>query len=165
MLRLDDAHLLTALTIAVHWLHVLAGIVWFGSQVFLYAALWPALLRRPEGEARAFLGAFMPAAGRLMQPAFLVVVVTGLVRGTVLGPVRSLGALGTPYGLTFVASLLLVAALTVRAGRLRTRLGGRVFGDGAFPHAARTFLRRQGAVTLGALAAVLVGMVLMRFGL
>jgi uncharacterized membrane protein len=154
-----------ALAVAVHWVHVLGAIVWAGSQIFLFAALWPALLGRPASEARALLGALMPGVARIMGPAGIITILSGLVRGTAFGPIRSLAALTTPYGLTFLASLLLVAALTVRGGRLRSRMGPSVFGEGAFPDRARPFLRRQGTITLSGVALLLVGMVLMRFGL
>jgi uncharacterized membrane protein len=154
----------TALALVVHWVHVLAGVVWIGSQVFLFAALWPALLGRPQGEAGALLRGVMPRWGRVMGPAPVVLVLTGLARGTVFGPVRSWDALATPYGLTFATSLLLVVALVVLSGRARARMAERVFGPGAYPDGARAFLRRQGAVTLGLLLAIYTGMVLMRFG-
>jgi uncharacterized membrane protein len=155
---------MVALTILVHWLHVLGAIVWAGSQLFLALAVWPALLQRPESDARTFVGALMPTAARILGPAGMLTIVTGLLRGTVFGPMRSWAALATPYGITFLVSILIVAALTVRGGRLRTRLGPRVFGDGAFPDRARAFLDSQRRITVGALAVLVGAMVLMRFG-
>ena len=156
---------MTALAIVVHWLHVVAGAIWFGAQAFLFAALWPALLRRPAPEARAMLGAIVPGMSRLMGIVGPVVIVTGLLRGTWLGPLRSAAALGTAYGATFLAAMALVAALSVIGGRARTSLGPRLFAGDAWHPGAAAYLRRFGAVTLGTLAAVLACMVLMRFGL
>ena len=42
------------LTIVVHWLHVLAGIVWFGGHIFTAAVIWPALLRCNDHTKSAF---------------------------------------------------------------------------------------------------------------
>jgi uncharacterized membrane protein len=156
---------MTTLAILVHWVHVLAGVVWIGSQVFLYAALWPALLARPQGEAGAVLQGVMPRWARVMGALPPVVGITGILRGTAFGPVRSWGALATPYGLTFAAATLLVIALVVHGGRTRAAMGARVFGPGAFPDGARAFLRRQGAITLGLLGGIFTCMVLMRFGM
>jgi uncharacterized membrane protein len=156
---------MTALAIAVHWLHVGAAIVWVGAQVFVFAALWPALLARTATDARTILGAIMPRAARLFGPSAMLLVLTGLLRGTWLGPVRSWQALATPYGLTFATSLLLVVALMVNGGRLRSQLAGRVWAGDEFHSDARAYLQRQRAIALGGLATVLACMVLMRFGL
>jgi uncharacterized membrane protein len=155
---------MTALAILVHWVHVATALVWFGGQVFLYLALWPAVLGQPLPQARTFVMAIAPQIARLMRVIGPTVVVTGLLRGTVFGPIRSLGTLATSYGLTFLTGLAVVVALIVHGGRLRATLGPRVFADGAFPDGARAFLARQRAITLGLLSLILVCMVLMRFG-
>jgi uncharacterized membrane protein len=154
------------LLIVVHWLHVLGGLVWFGGHVFTAAVTWPALLRRPPAEARALSQALAEPAMRIMGPAGMLVLILGIVRGTVLGPVRSLHVLvGTAYGLTFAAALVITFWLMGYGGATRREMERRVWdGDGFHPGAAR-WLRRTGAVNLGGLAAVLACMVLMRFGL
>lgn len=156
---------MTALAIAVHWVHVLAGISWFGGQIFLYAALWPAVLELPPGDARAFIGRVAPRVARIMAALGPTIVITGLLRGIAFGPLQSRADWTTPYGLTFVASLAIVLWLSAHGNRMRGKLGPAVFGEGAFPDRARAFLARQRAITLGALGTVLLGMVLMRFGL
>lgn len=154
------------LTIVVHWLHVLGGIVWFGGHVFTAGVIWPALLRRPAPEARALSEAMAEPAMRVMGPAGMLVLVLGIVRGTVLGPVRSVDVLvGTAYGWTFAAALLLTFGLMGYAGATRREMERRVWdGDRFHPGAAR-YLRRSSAINLGGLALILVCMVLMRFGL
>ena len=156
---------MTALTIVLQWVHIVAAIVWFGAQVFVFGLLWPALLRRPVGEARGLLGALMPAVSRVMGPSALIVVLSGLLRGTVFGPLRSWASLTTPYGLSFLVALAVVAGVMVNGSRMRVEMPKRVFGDGAFAPGAQPFLRRQAAIAFGALTIVLACMVLMRFGL
>jgi uncharacterized membrane protein len=154
------------MTIVVHWLHVLGGIVWFGGHVFSAAVVWPALLRRPAAEARTFSDAMMQPAMRVMGPAGLLVLVLGIVRGTVLGPVRSLDVLvGTAYGWTFATALLLTFLLMGYGGRMRQEMDRRVWDGEAFHPGAADFLRRSSAINLGGLAVILACMVLMRFGL
>lgn len=154
------------LTIVVHWLHVLGGIVWFGGHVFTAAVLWPTLLRRPAAEAKALSDAMAQPAMRLMGPAGMLVLVLGIVRGTVLGPVRSLDVLaGTAYGWTFAAALLLTLFLMGYGGRVRGEMDRRVWDGDRFHPGAADYLRRTSAVNLGGLAAILACMVLMRFGL
>jgi uncharacterized membrane protein len=154
------------LTIVVHWLHVLGGIVWFGGHVFTAAVIWPALLRRPAVEAKALSDAMAGPAMRVMGPAGMLVLVLGIVRGTVLGPVRSLDVLiGTAYGWTFAAALLLTFGLMGYAGSTRKEMESRVWDGDRFHPGAAAYLRRSSAINLGGLATILVCMVLMRFGL
>ena len=37
----------------IQWLHILAGITWFGGYIFLDFVLWPTLLRLPVQQAKA----------------------------------------------------------------------------------------------------------------
>lgn len=53
-----------------------------------------------------------------MIGAALLVVVTGLVRGTVLGPISVPEALGRPYGLVWILSIVVVALVFATGGRL-----------------------------------------------
>jgi uncharacterized membrane protein len=154
------------LLVAVHWLHVLAGMVWFGGQVFINLVLWPMLLRRPAGEARELVQGMGRWAGPLMGGSGMAVLLLGILRGTWLGPVRSPGALfSTPYGLTFLAALLLTVFVMGHAGRARERVMERVWDGDAYRPGAAEHLRRSGAVTLVGLTGIVLCMVLMRFGL
>ncbi len=152
--------------IVVQWVHVVAGVIWAGGQAFMHLAVWPAMLRRPAPEAKATLPALGAAVAPVMGGSGMVVMVMGIVRGTALGPVRSWRVLfQSPYGWTFIAALALMAVLIARGARSGTRIPPRVFdGDGFRPGAA-AFLRREAAITLTLLSAILGCMVLMRFGL
>jgi len=152
------------LTVVVHWVHVIAGLVWAGGLAFMVAALWPALVRRPS-EARALFAAVAPFAGRLMRAAGPLVLVLGVLRGTWLGPVRSWHALvGTAYGRTFLAATVLTFALAAYMGAVRGQFETRVWDGAALAPGAAAYLRRTRAVTLAGLAGIVACMVLMRFG-
>lgn len=154
------------LLVAVHWLHVLAGMVWFGGQVFINLVLWPMLLRRPAGEARELVQGMGRWAGPLMGGSGVAVLLLGILRGTWLGPVRSLEYLfATAYGHTFLAALLLTVFVMGHAGRARGRTVERVWDGDAYRPGAAAYLRRSGAVTLAGLTGIVLCMVLMRFGL
>lgn len=154
------------LIVAVQWLHVVAGLVWLGGQAFSVLVLWPALLRRPAGEARAVVDALARPAGRVMGVAGMLVVILGVLRGTWLGPVRSWRfLLTTPYGLTFLAAFALTILIGAHDGAVRSRLESRVWDGVAYHREAERFLRRHGVITMVGLSAVLACMVLMRFGL
>lgn len=154
------------LLVVVHWLHVLAGTVWFGGQVFGSLVLTPALLSRPAAEARELVQGMGRWAGPVMGGSGMLVLLLGIVRGTVLGPVRSLDALfSTAYGLTFLAALLLTLFVMGYSGKVRGRMAERVWDGDAYRPGAAEYLRRTGAVTLAGLTAIVLCMVLMRFGL
>jgi putative copper export protein len=117
-------------------------------------------------EARTLLQAVAPHVGRLMAWTGPVVMVSGLLRGTVFGPVRSWRALvGTSYGHTFLVALALVGALTVYGGRARAGFAARLWDGDAYRPDARAFVRRFGAGMVGTLAAIVGCMVLLRFGI
>ena len=152
-------------TLVVHWLHVFAGAVWLGGQVFGSAVLWPALLVSPPAQARAFFDRLGPLAGRVMGPAGLLTLVLGVLRGTWLGMIRSAGALATPYGVTFLVALVLTLFLFVYGERVRAQVPDRIWDGDVLRPGARRFVAVTGGVTLGVLLAILACMVLLRFGL
>ncbi len=53
-----------------------------------------------------------------MIGAALLVVVTGLARGIVFGPIVSLEALSRPYGVAWMLSIIIVAFVFVTGGRV-----------------------------------------------
>lgn len=55
---------------------------------------------------------------RLMVGAALTTLVLGVVRGTVYGPVHSVDALGTRYGIVWMGALVIRLAVFVTGGRL-----------------------------------------------
>lgn len=149
----------------VHYLHVLAGIVWFGGYVFMALGVWPALLRRPPAEAKATLQAMDRFVGPLMMLSGTLVFWLGILRGTWLGPIKSWGyLLTTAYGLTFLVALLLTLALTAHGAVSSRTMYTKVWeGDRFRPEAAR-YIRNSNLFSLGLFVLVLLCMVLMRFG-
>src|SRR5690349_17224994 len=92
----------------VQWLHILAGITWFGGYIFMTFAVWPTLLRRPVAEARSFFVDFSKPVGSLMMISGTAVLLLGILRGTVFGSIRSFDVLlNTPYGITWLVALVL----------------------------------------------------------
>src|SRR5690348_5691233 len=90
----------------VQWLHVIAGLVWVGGLVVAGYLLPRDMLDKPAPAARAVYDPFSRAVRPLMIGAGIVLLLAGILRGTVFGPVRSLGiAFGTAYGLTWLLAL------------------------------------------------------------
>jgi copper transport protein len=68
-----------ALAVLVAWVHLLAGSVWLGG-IAVIALIWLRRLRGAGPQLRqAVIGELLPRFGRVALPAFLVVVLTGLV--------------------------------------------------------------------------------------
>src|SRR5437868_303440 len=98
----------------LHWLHVFLGIFWFGSMLYVGFVLVPSLRRLPLEQQRTIPGPVNEQAERVLFPISILVVILGLVHGTILGPVRSLDyLLGTAYGLTFLVAALVAGATVV----------------------------------------------------
>jgi hypothetical protein len=98
------------IVLVIQWEHVLLGIVWFGGTLNFDDVVIPALMTLPLEQQRAVSRPLTLFTNRLLFPASILVILLGLVRGTLFGPVQSWNFLiGTAYGLTFlVASLAAV---------------------------------------------------------
>jgi hypothetical protein len=85
--------------------------MWFGTTLFLALILIPTLTTFPISQQREFNAKLIPNMTRIIAPTALAVVLLGLLRGTVFGPVRSFEFLfGAAYGWTFLIALLLAVA-------------------------------------------------------
>lgn len=162
------------LVFAAQWLHVLLAILWFGNSLSLAAVTIPALGRLPlvrQQEVGAVLGQRGLRVFDIVAPA---VILLGIVRGTVLGPISSVDAmLGTAYGLTWALALV-VAVATFLWGRFvivpatRALATAAVNADGSPTAELDSALARAKLVTVLELVGFLVVftcMILMRFGL
>lgn len=104
--------------IAVHLLHVAGGAAWLGGSVFANLFLVPYTLRQPTERRRHLIRTLLVGPERLMIGAALLVVVTGLVRGTLLGPISGPESLGRPYGLVWILSIVVIALVFATGARL-----------------------------------------------
>ena len=99
------------LLIVIQWLHVFLGIVWFGGTLYLDFVAIPAVTTLPLDQQRSVSKPLALFTSRVLTPAAILVIILGLVRGIVFGPVRSLDfLLGTPYGITFLIAFLAAVA-------------------------------------------------------
>ena len=98
------------LVFVVQWLHVILAVLWFGSVLYSDFVLIPALNTLPLTTQRTVGAAIGVRANRIIPPVAGLVILLGIVRGTVLGPIKSLDALTSAYGLTWLLALALAAA-------------------------------------------------------
>ncbi|MEZ4240668.1 MAG: hypothetical protein R3F59_31855 [Myxococcota bacterium] len=147
----------------VHWAHLVAGVVWLGCTTTMALAVLPAALSRPGPEARALLDGVSRRLGPVALATGTVAPLLGLVLAVQFGPLRSLAALQTPYGLTCVAAVALSGALAWRGARTEQHHAALLDGDTVRPEApARA--RRAAAVELALAVGILTAMAALRFG-
>ena len=120
--REREAGELDRLIYVLQWLHVIFGVFWYGSQLYLDLTIKPAIAKLPP-ESAAIMGRAMGfgTARRITIVTATGTVVLGALRGIAGGV---LDVLNTPYGLTYLAALTIG---TFMALSIYTRgFGGRV---------------------------------------
>ncbi|SRR6266566_4440762 len=104
--------------VGAQWLHVLLGIIWFGNSLVVATILIPSLNPLPILTQREVGSRYGERATRLFDVLVPAVIVLGVVRGTLLGPIKTVDeVLGTPYGVTWLVALI-AAIATFLWGRI-----------------------------------------------
>ena len=165
------------LLFAVQWLHVLLAIMWFGSVLYSDFILIPAISTLPLPTQRIIAAALAPRANRIIPAVAGVVILLGVIRGTVFGPLKSLDALGTAYGITWVVALIVAAGTFLWASRVIApsldRLASIPDSEALNPDGSATAkltelisqVKRNVALELIGFLVIFTCMILMRFGL
>jgi uncharacterized membrane protein len=144
-------------------LHVLGGIFWFGSLMMNLFIVLPALRSLPADAQMTWQRAASRRYGRIITPVAGLTILLGIGLG-IAGGVLSL--LGTPYGVTWLAAIVLGGAV----GASGARLTGPTSGRAADEHDPERFsglltqLHRYGRMEFGGMMGLVVLMVAMRFG-
>jgi hypothetical protein len=164
------------LTIVVQWLHILLAIFWFGGALYSDFVLVPALSTLSLPTQREVGVAIGARAVRIIPAVAGGVILLGIIRGTVLGNVKSLGDLGSPYGITWLVALIVAIAtfwwglrvITPAIDRLNAVPETQALGPDGNPSAELTArlddLKRKISLELIGFVVILACMVLMRFG-
>lgn len=160
--------------VVVQWLHVLLGILWFGNALVLDVIVIPAINRLPIVAQREISSSIGSRATPIFHVVVPVTVVLGVIRGTFLGPIKSIDIMfGTGYGLTWLAALTATIltylfGLFVLVPALRAMDLVPVGPDGsptpALAAATNQVKRLMGLELIGFLI-IFTCMILMRFGL
>jgi len=106
------------LQVIVQWLHVFFGIFWFGSTLYADLILVPAVMSLPVARQREVVAPIGSRSVKLLEPVAGLVILLGFLRGTVFGQIRSLEALMTVYGVTWLVALVAAIALFYWAFRV-----------------------------------------------
>lgn len=162
------------LVVVVQWLHVLLGILWFGNALALDVIVIPAINRLPivaQREISSYIGSRATPIFHVVVP---LIIALGFVRGTFLGPIKSVDdVIGTAYGLTWLTALSVTVTtylfgLFVIVPALRAMDQVPVAPDGSPTPALETAtnrVKRLVSLELIGFLVIFTCMILMRFGL
>jgi putative copper export protein len=161
------------ITFGVQWLHVLLGIVWFGYSLALAIFFIPAMSRLPITTQRTLAEGLRARGEPIIDVVAPAIIILGIIRGTLLGPIDSVGyVFSTAYGLTWLVALVVAVAVflwgkfvIVRAVELMN--AAPLAADGGSTPELEVALERAKRVTILELLGFLViftCMILMRFG-
>jgi uncharacterized membrane protein len=105
--------------VVVQWLHVLLGITWFGASIATNFIFVPAITRFPLADQQRVGSAYGQVSVRLIRPVAALVILLGILRGTVFGNIRSADFLfGSAYGWTWIVGLVAAIATFAWAERM-----------------------------------------------
>jgi putative copper export protein len=160
--------------IVVQWLHVLLGILWLGNALVLAVIVIPAMDRLPIIRQREIGSAIGLRSNRVFRIVVPLIIILGIVRGTVFGPIRSVDLLlGTPYGQTWLVALV-VTTLTYLFGLFVivpsvTRMEHAALSEDGTATPELEFaterVKRLVVIELVGFVVIFTCMILMRFGL
>jgi hypothetical protein len=102
----------------VQFIHVAAGAAWFGASLFANAALLPYIGRQAPARQRELIVGIILGPERILIAAALGAAVTGLIRGIAFGRIQSLDGLATPYGIVWLAAIVIAVAVFATGGRV-----------------------------------------------
>ncbi|HLW00915.1 MAG TPA: hypothetical protein VKT82_19805 [Ktedonobacterales bacterium] len=101
-------------TYSIQWIHEFLGIFWFGGVLYLNFVVIPAITKQPLEQQRQISGTLSRLSDRLFKPISILVIIFGILRGTIWGPIQSWSFLfGTGYGWTFIVALLTTVGLVL----------------------------------------------------
>jgi uncharacterized membrane protein len=150
------------LTFSVQWLHVLLGVTWFGYAISMYFLVSPALAELPESQGRITNARLGQIGKRVFPIVASLVILLGILRGTVFGRIQSFEELTTTYGIVWLIALLGSLALIFTGARY---IGPLFEGLNDAPdyRASIQRLRAISRIDLGLFGVVFTCMILMRF--
>jgi len=156
------------------WLHILLGILWFGNALVLAVITIPALNHLSIVAQREFGAHLGERALRVFDIVGPSVIILGIIRGTLLGPIKDADFLfGTAYGLTWLVALVAAIAtflwgrFVIMGGVSRMNLAP-LNADGTASHeleVAIAQVKLLATLELLGFVVIFTCMILMRFGL
>jgi putative copper export protein len=123
------------------------------------------LLKRPSAESRAFFDASFKPVSILMGASGGLTFLTGLLRGTVFGQIKTMADLSTPYGVTFLVAAILMVFMLFHGPRNSDRLLKAVWDGKKYRKDAAVKAKSILVFSMSIAVILLLCMALMHFGL
>ena len=149
--------------VGLQWLHILGGIFWFGSAMTVHLIAFPAFRKFPPTTRRAIIEAFAARYGRLVAAVAAATILLGILRGLAGGV---LDGITSPYGLTWIAAIILAVAIAAFEGTQISPTVGKLIAASA-PQQIEILDKRLdglGAVQLAGFVVLFSLMIAMHFG-
>ena len=144
------------IAIVLQWIHVGLGIAWFGTVLYQDFMLFPVLARLEVGTRAQFMAAFWPRFRRSIAALAGLTILSGIVRGLVLGL-----QVPSTYFFTYAAAIVVGIFLAGFGARVLTPATEPAL-DGNLEALER--LRRLLVIELSAFLVIFTLMIAMRFG-
>ena len=111
------------------FLHLLGGAAWLGASIFANLVVVPYIGRRPAGERAALVRSLIVGPERLVIGSALIAGTSGLLLGVSSGRIADLDDLATPFGMIWVASIVVALAVFATGGLVTSRAAADLEGD------------------------------------
>jgi uncharacterized membrane protein len=151
--------------VILQFLHLLFAGTLIGSGIFMTLVLWPVLLKRPSAESRAFFETAFKPISVIMGASGGLTFLTGLLRGTIFGQIKTMADLSTPYGVTFLVAAVLMTFMLFHGPKNGDRLLKAVWDKKKYRKDAAAKAKGILLFSLTIAVVLLACMVLMHFGL
>ncbi|CAB3391406.1 hypothetical protein [Kyrpidia spormannii] len=109
--------------------HIFLAIVWVGGVLFIGWGVYPAMKHLPVGRRREVFRALLAWVHTPFTAAGTGVILTGVLLGTTLGPIRGWSDLGTAYGRIWLTALIIAVVTVVWGSTVGYRLSMGIFRD------------------------------------
>jgi uncharacterized membrane protein len=148
--------------LVLQWLHILFAIAWFGGTLTVNFLVVPAAALLPAAEQAGWWKAFIARSVRYFAPVAGAAIILGIARGIAVGVLSSLT---TPYGLTWIAALVLGIAIAIWGARVTNPAVARIATSTASDlEASVAAANRMGRIELGGFLVIFTLMIAMHFG-
>jgi len=115
------------LNLILHWLHLIAVVLWIGGLGFNLMLLMPNLKRVDLTNRSKLVSQVMPHFLRLVWITIAIIVATGLYRVAFVNNMTELSDFtGTSYGLSLIAKMSIVVAMIILAAIITLRLAPKI---------------------------------------
>ncbi|GEM_PF-1699479 len=150
--------------LVLQFVHIFFAAILIGSSMFMDIVLWPTLLKLNGVEAKEFYEKSLKRTSVLMAASGGITFLTGILRGTVFGDIRSWDNLKSSYGITFSIALLATLAMLIHGPRIAPHLFKEVWDGKNFAPEAKAIVHASHVIPMIAVFIILLCMVLMRCG-